>query len=1157
MMLLSGTNSCNSEIARHSGGEKVKNPMSPASSVMSNMSHVDSFRLSHGVSAGEQDSMKTIGTWIYGEQSIGGRKTAEGEQSPLPLEDVRPSMCLFFTPKFYQGCCCCLKRNLCDGDIVEVVLQEGSLASAEVVYIHHNKNVDLMLDDGFIIQNVSRSSIASVSKRSTDEVHMKCGCVLMAKLERDWDLHQASRAKIRFRVGAFIFVLINIAMAILDGVELRSSSVNNFTGHSELRAVHWATAPFFNQTSYFKNPFCEASPHHLLGNISLPNNLNNPEDVSNMLVSFRSVGVILPSLCLMLFSWTEVYQSKVLQRNVFLYTLMVIVAVAVGFLAGYKFSFWYEIAHLRRGIHKNDLYPKVPGQGLLLYFMVFSMCFSPLPSIVSVVISAFALVTWFITSLYQLMIPPIHQEFSDAVGMIYIEVVLMFGLMILCFFQNWYRENYARWDYLQREMIKVKRSLLLENQQTASRLLQSMLPVTIIEKLKTGKPVMAEMYNPVTVLFAEICNFSTICDSGVSPTETVQILNEVYTEWDKITDRHAVYKVETVGEVYMAVSGCPVRIINHAEVASCCALDMMRAMDTIRLRLASLVDVNKKYLFDINDSDTTTLDAHIGLNTGRINAGVVGTNNPRFKLFGDTVNMASRMESTCPHGKIQVSFLTYRFIKNHFLLKDRGLVKVKGKGEQHTYLLVDLLPGAPSCVKPIFRDSAVSDNGIGGFGAGAGGEVKQKDIQDSNQEGQKVGHHTYDSGGGGEVRRYKSSVGRPLDSSQLQCQNFWSQNSMTANPRARLRAWSNRARVRCEAERQKWSIHNPPTTSTLAHHHGLMRESSESTSGKITRERKQLDTALSSPHSVSSPGPRPSGSGGAGVSRHHRMLSGGSHGSGIVVKNIGKGNRRASKYFRGSLQNIAEIKAQKEIKATRNQDPSSRGKIEGLSAAQSLVENKEDGSNSILERSTSVMTKVDQMMGKVSGKPKRSTLEPTIHKSSTCGKLFWPELDSNPSARRTYRMMRCLTKREMGGINFEQLQKNAPKFDARQEQKYLRQNVMVLTLFSILFILMVWYDLYQFLQKIKQEEKDGWEDQLWSKQKKGRVDKIFLRIALRTGGIGFLFMLMLFLTLFSKRIKKKTSLTLLFLTGTITIALCFETGCHADNTYFVMWACSV
>ena len=133
------------------------------------------------------------------------------------------------------------------------------------------------------------------------------------------------------------------------------------------------------------------------------------------------------------------------------------------------------------------MYPKIPGQGMMLYYMAFAMCYSPLPSMVSVIVSSSALLMWIGSLLYQLTSPPMDLNLFNAFSEISLEIMLLGLLMMLCFFQNWYRENYARWDYLQREILTIQRTTLLENKQTSSRLLESMLPATIIEKLKTGQ----------------------------------------------------------------------------------------------------------------------------------------------------------------------------------------------------------------------------------------------------------------------------------------------------------------------------------------------------------------------------------------------------------------------------------------------------------------------------------------------------------------------------------------------------------------------------------------------------------------------------------------------------------------------------------------------
>ena len=344
---------------------------------------------------------------------------------------------------------------------------------------------------------------------------------------------------------------------------------------------------------------------------------------------------------------------------------------------------------------------------------------------------------------------------------------------------------------------------------------------------------MAEMYNPVTVLFAEICSFSEICEH-VSPKETVEILNVIYTTFDEITTRHEVYKVETVGEVYMAVSGCPIRITNHAHVASCCALDMIQSMATLRIRLAGMFDDDKKYLFDVADNRSPTVDAHIGLNTGRINAGVVGTNNPRFKLFGDTVNMASRMESTCPSGKIQLSKRTYFFIKNNFNIEERGLVEVKGKGKQLTYFLIDFLPGAPHRVDSILtrsihgggedgfdgNDRVVSTDAAADAADAAAAAAAAAAISTSSNalssSGVKVEVKVNTEAEAEEAEEPAAAgAGRKI---RQRRRTFWETEIMAAGPRSSLRSWANRARDRCQTERSKWARSTSPTSSGPSKH---------------------------------------------------------------------------------------------------------------------------------------------------------------------------------------------------------------------------------------------------------------------------------------------------------------------------------------------------
>jgi class 3 adenylate cyclase len=284
----------------------------------------------------------------------------------------------------------------------------------------------------------------------------------------------------------------------------------------------------------------------------------------------------------------------------------------------------------------------------------------------------------------------------------------MATLLVSLALYMYFRFEYLRFlaeDVIRTSIYHRDRDKLKEEQGKSRDILLSMVPASLVSHIETkSSKKYARSHENVTVLFAELCNFSKIAQELDEPKKVVTVLNIAFTKFDALVDSHNIYKVETVGQVYMAVAGAPSEVENHAEIAAAMAISMMKQIPAIRDEVKSRFGEDLSKLVDI----------HIGLNSGKIVAGVCGKKSKRYKLFGDTVNTASRMESTCPYGAIQCSETTTALLKDSkdhtFQLKERGAVKMKGKGEMYPSLLE--VSNEPVVVTPKFINGKQDETSI-------------------------------------------------------------------------------------------------------------------------------------------------------------------------------------------------------------------------------------------------------------------------------------------------------------------------------------------------------------------------------------------------------------------------------------------------------------
>ena len=203
----------------------------------------------------------------------------------------------------------------------------------------------------------------------------------------------------------------------------------------------------------------------------------------------------------------------------------------------------------------------------------------------------------------------------------------------------------------------------------SEQLLLNVLPPPIAERLKRGDAPIADTFPDVTILFTDLVGFTEL-SSRLPAAELVEILNEVFSEFDTLALEHGVEKIKTIGDAYLVVAGIPVPRDDHAQAIAEMAIDMLHVQQRFAARR------------------NLPLEMRIGIHSGPVVAGVIGKHKFTYDLWGDAVNIASRMESHGVAGRIQITEATHRKLRDRYATEERGVVDVKGKGPMTTWWLL-------------------------------------------------------------------------------------------------------------------------------------------------------------------------------------------------------------------------------------------------------------------------------------------------------------------------------------------------------------------------------------------------------------------------------------------------------------------------------------
>ena len=245
-------------------------------------------------------------------------------------------------------------------------------------------------------------------------------------------------------------------------------------------------------------------------------------------------------------------------------------------------------------------------------------------------------------------------------------------------------------SYVYSEAARKAEAALEIERHKSEKLLLNILPASIAQRLKDDHGIIADHFDSATVLFADIVGFTSLSEQ-VTPTELVGHLNLVFSAFDDLAQKHGLEKIKTIGDAYMVAGGFPEEGDGHARAVSAMALDMLEAVAACNMQTGRPVDIR------------------IGIHTGPAVAGVIGIKKFAYDVWGDTVNTASRMESSGLPGRIQLSEQAAALLGDDFVVEPRGTVEVKGKGSLKTYWLLGRR-GTESLIVPISANKAEGES---------------------------------------------------------------------------------------------------------------------------------------------------------------------------------------------------------------------------------------------------------------------------------------------------------------------------------------------------------------------------------------------------------------------------------------------------------------